>query len=216
MRSRRLGWVLALVAGAVSLWAWPRLPPMVELPWGRPPQSVVPRLRAVLVAPALILGVWALIQLFPKVDPRGEEAYERFASTYLLLANLLLVFVMASHAVVLASSAAGTPVPEGLLIAAAGVLVAVIGNYLGRIEPNWFIGIRTPWTLASDVVWRRTHRVVGRILFGAGLLLALVGPFLSVRPGVVVGGTAALVAVASMLVSFMIWRSEGAPRDRRG
>lgn len=213
MRSRWLGIVLAGLAGVVSIWAWSRLPATVDLPWGRPDQSVVPRIQAALGAPLLILGLWGLIRIFPHVDPRGKEAYERFEDTYLLIANLLMIFATASHVVVLAAAAGGASRPDGLLVAAAGVVIAVIGNYLSRVEPNWFFGIRTPWTLASDVVWHRTHRVVGRIVFVAGLLLAALGPLVAIRPGVIVGAAAAGVAVTAMVVSWMIWRAEGKPRD---
>jgi uncharacterized membrane protein len=54
-----------------------------------------------------------------------------------------------------------------------GLFIAFMGNYLATVRPNYFVGIRTPWTLESPVVWEQTHRLAGRLFFGAGLLVTL-------------------------------------------
>jgi uncharacterized membrane protein len=97
---------------------------------------------------------------------------------------------------------------DRLIVALAGVLVALLGNYLGRVEPNWFFGIRTPWTLESDVVWRRTHRTMGRVLFVAGLLLIGFAPVITLPAAPVLGVFAAATAVLAMVLSWFYWRSE--------
>ena len=68
---------------------------------------------------------------------------------------------------------------DPFVMLAAGVLYLLLGNYMGKLRRNFFIGIRTPWTLASDAVWERTHRVGGRLFMLGGLatvLIALVDP----------------------------------------
>jgi uncharacterized membrane protein len=95
-----------------------------------------------------------------------------------------------------------------------GLLLAVVGNFLGKVTRNFFVGIRTPWTLASEEVWMRTHRLGGRLFVLAGLAmfaLALAGggPIAMI----VVVGAAALVSVVA---SYFIYRRiEGFKEDTR-
>lgn len=62
-----------------------------------------------------------------------------------------------------------------LVMIGVGLLFATLGNYLGKSKRNFFLGIRTPWTLASDEVWRRTHRLGGWVMVGAGVALVVMG-----------------------------------------
>jgi uncharacterized membrane protein len=61
-----------------------------------------------------------------------------------------------------------------------GLLIAVMGNFMGKVRRNWFFGIRTPWTLANDTVWERTHRIGSVLFFCLGLLIVLTSLFTSV------------------------------------
>jgi len=89
-----------------------------------------------------------------------------------------------------------------------GLLFVVIGNYLARVEPNWFVGIRTPWTLSSDRVWRKTHRTGGWLMVIGGLALAT-GAFLprsALLPLLI--GTLVVVAVIPVVQSYVLWKRE--------
>ncbi|MBI3081461.1 MAG: SdpI family protein, partial [Gemmatimonadetes bacterium] len=165
MRSRWLGYVVAALAAAASAWAYPRLPPRVAIHWSLSgqPDGYGSKLLAAVLLPLMILAMRGLLSVLPRIDPKGEN-YPKFASTYWLIFNGVIVFFGVIHLAVLAYGL-GAPVRMDRVVAAGvGVLLIVIGNYITRVEPNWFIGIRTPWTLSSDRVWRRTHRVGGWIL----------------------------------------------------
>lgn len=54
---------------------------------------------------------------------------------------------------------------------------SLMGNFLGRIKPNFYMGIRTPWTLASEEVWKRTHRMAGKLWLVGGIIAALLAVF---------------------------------------
>jgi uncharacterized membrane protein len=86
----------------------------------------------------------------------------------------------------------------------------VIGNFLSRIEPNWFIGIRTPWTLSSDRVWRQTHRAGGWMLVvgGALIVLTVFVPQGAALPILIV--TIGVVAVVPVVWSYLLWKRERA------
>ena len=89
-----------------------------------------------------------------------------------------------------------------------GLLLVFLGNYLTRVEPNWFVGIRTPWTLSSDTVWRKTHRTSGGLLVIWGLLLVAVAflPRSAFLPLLV---AAIVIAVVIPIVqSYILWKRE--------
>jgi uncharacterized membrane protein len=122
---------------------------------------------------------------------------------------VILLFVLAVHVAMLGSALGWNVSPSRLTPIGIGVLFAVVGNELGRIKPNWFIGIRTPWTLSDPEVWRQTHRVGGRVFVVAGLLMALGGLVLPAGAGsglILAGvlGSALLVSV----YSYVLWRRQ--------
>jgi len=61
-----------------------------------------------------------------------------------------------------------------LLIALIGALYAILGNYFQTLKPNYFIGIRTPWTLENEQIWKKTHRLAGRLWIAGGLLTIII------------------------------------------
>ena len=95
-----------------------------------------------------------------------------------------------------------------MIIAGTGLLFVIIGNYLGKVRKNFFIGIRTPWTLASDEVWNRTHRIGGKLFILSGVVIwigALLGLPLTWTVGVAVG----LVFIPVVYSYFLYRRVEG-------
>jgi uncharacterized membrane protein len=98
------------------------------------------------------------------------------------------------------------------VIVGMGLFLAALGNYLPRIRSNWWLGIRTPWTLESERVWRETHRVGGRMFVGAGLLAAIAGflpdPFCPAIP-IAALAVATLVSVAYSYVAFRRETAQG-------
>lgn len=112
--------------------------------------------------------------------------------------------LLAIHAIALRAAIDDRTDAARWVLIASSLFVAVLGNYLGKLRRNRWIGIRTPWTLADDEVWLRTHRL-GGWMFVAGGALALVAALAGARPGVIVG-----VLVAATLIpaasSYLIFR----------
>jgi uncharacterized membrane protein len=76
------------------------------------------------------------------------------------------------------------------------------------VEPNWFLGIRTPWTLSSDTVWRKTHRTGAWLFVIGGVLMIACGFLKKTAVYVVFGFTIGLVAVVPIVLSYVLWRRE--------
>jgi uncharacterized membrane protein len=94
-----------------------------------------------------------------------------------------------------------------------GVLFMVLGNYLPRIRSNWWMGIRTPWTLESETVWRETHRLGGRTFVVSGAVATLAS--LLLQPPASVFVTMAALGVGGLVpvvYSYVIWKREHAGR----
>ena len=190
-----------------------RLPPQVPTHWGLNgvADGFSSRFSAVLLLPALAVGLWVVLLALPRLDPR-RAAYPMFEPTRLLFTNVIILFLAVVHMAAL-GAALGWAISIGRVITISmGLLFAVLGNEMARIRPNWFIGIRTPWTLANDEIWRRTHRVGGRLFFGLGLLMLLAGVFLpEVVAGLLIMISALGIVIFSFGYSYVLWRRFSQP-----
>ena len=156
---------------------------------------------------ALLLGLplfcWALMKVIPLISPKGFRT-DDFSDTINVMQTALVVFLSAiGAAVMLETRNFGLDMTNYVLIAVGGLLI-VLGNYLGKVRKNFFIGIRTPWTLASDEVWSKTHRLGGWMFVLAGVVLALSGVF-GINE-IVMAGTIVLAAVIPIAYSFILYR----------
>jgi uncharacterized membrane protein len=201
VHSRWLGFAAALVAVIASLVFWPRLPPDVVTHWNLrgEPDGTSTRLMAALLGPGAMLGLTVLFRFLPRIDPRGRN-YPRFQRVYWLVVNALILWVLVFHVALLASGAGAVVNLQHVIAGCSAVMMLVLGNSLGRIQPNWFMGIRTPWTLESPEVWRRTHRAGAWLLVGSGVITAAA----LFVPGVNPLGTALVATLVAALVSVVL------------
>ena len=209
MHSRRFGAGIIGVLLAVSAVCVLRIPDRVEVPWGMFARfsGGGSRWAVCFLLPGVAALVWGAATLFPRIDPKGER-YAEFLDTYWLIMNAGLLFIAVVQGLVLAS-ALGAPVPLGRYSGVgAGTLAMVIGNYVSRLRPNWFIGIRTPWTLSSESVWKQTHRFAGRLIVAGGGVVILVSAFTTVPLGMSMSVMCAVVAGLSLIQSYAAWRRE--------
>ena len=209
MRSRWFGLAVAALAVAVSLWAYPQLPPTVATHWNvrGDADGFSSRLVAVSIMPLVILGMTGLFNVLPMLDPRRAN-YSKFIGTYWLIANAVILFILIGHGMIVATGL-GYPVKIGRTMPiGVGLLFIVLGNYLTRVEPNWFIGIRTPWTLSSDTVWRKTHRTGGwlMVLGGAAIAACAFFPPAAFLPLFI--AAVLLMAVIPIVQSYILWKRE--------
>lgn len=157
--------------------------------------------------PGLLLLLWGMLRWLPAIDPRGDN-YARFTGAFEGIIVLVMLFVFGAQMVILAA-ALGQPVSmERLGPIGMGLLLMGVGNLLPRAKPNWFVGIRTPWTLSSDRVWERTHRIGGYFLVAGGALIVIAGivvPALAFKTMIAV---CAGSAVFLLIYSYIAYRQE--------
>lgn len=133
--------------------------------------------QIVLMGPCLILFSMLLTVALPKMSPKKYEI-DTFASTYAYAMVLIAALFMFIGIIILRSSAGSNMWTRGTFMGGMFLFFALLGNVLGKVQQNFFLGIRTPWTLASTRVWDATHRFAGRLwLVGGsiGAILAFAG-----------------------------------------
>ena len=194
--------ITAITAAAVL---YPSLPEQIPTHWNA--QGEVDRYMdkpgGVIAMPAMALFTFIVMKLIPIISPKGFRT-DKFSDVIGVL-QVTLVGFMSVVAILVLLEARGLNVRiNEMIIAGTGLLFVIIGNYLGKVRKNFFIGIRTPWTLASDEVWSRTNRIGGRLFILSGVIIwigALLGLPLSWTVGVAVG-----IVLIPVVYSYFLYR----------
>ena len=204
-RGEVLGLILVAAAFLLSAVLYPRLPETIPSHWslhGQPDRFVHKPFGA-FFGPAVMAGVFLLFLALPAVSPRGFR-FDGFRPVWAILEASILGLLFLVNALVLLF-AMGKPVEmtRGVEVGV-GLLLVILGNFMGKLTRNFFVGIRTPWTIASEEVWLRTHRLGGRLFVLAGVVVvgsALLGA--GWIPADVAIGAAALISV---VYSYLLYR----------
>lgn len=170
--------VLILVIGATAagFLLWNRFPEQMASHWNVNDQvdGYIPRFWGVFMLPLMTVGMFLLFLLIPTIDPLKANI-AKFRGVFNLFITFIVGFMAYIHALTLLWNLGYTRFGMSqAMLPAMGVLFILTGYLFRQSKRNWFIGIRTPWTLSSDYVWDKTHRL-GAILFMASGLLAFIG-----------------------------------------
>jgi len=203
--------VLGVIAAQilVSVLAYPFMPALMPSHWNASGQvdGYMSRTANAIFVPAISAGIYILRRILLFIAPSTSSNTNRYVlsklSDYLLCGVILFMFAI--HLVATAA-ALGLPVDIGFVVCLAIALLFIfIGNYLGKIQRNFWFGIRTPWTLADDTVWERTHRLGGWLFVGAGVVMLVLGFFAPLRPLAIIGPIL-LAAIILTGYSFLVYR----------
>lgn len=205
-------WIPLLIvaaAFAASAVVYPSLPERVPTHWNFEGEvdGWGSRVWGAWMMPLTIVLVWALMRWLPSIDPRRSN-YAKFGSAFESIMIAVMLFMLAIHAIVL-RAALGYPVAvDRMMPLGVGILLAVIGNLLPRARSNWFVGIRTPWTLSSERVWEKTHRFGGRLFVIGGVLIAVAAIISPSSARWVLITVAVACSLGSVVYSYVEWKKE--------
>ena len=167
----------------------------------------------ILAAPVgIMLLTNLLLAGLPSISPKPENILKS-AKTYLVAwigANILILGITAliAFAMVRSIEESNSPWMVQIILSAVCIFIIAIGNYLPKTKSNWFVGVRTPWTLTSDYTWTKTHRLAGWLLVISGIIglpFALMGGTIGLQMIIVPLLLAA--ALVSVVYSLLIWRT---------
>ncbi|HEX8216485.1 MAG TPA: SdpI family protein [Allosphingosinicella sp.] len=197
----------------VSLAVGSGLPPDLRLPthWGLSgePDSFASKWVALLIPAGVTAAVSLLFHVLPALEPR-REGLERSQGLYLWGWAALLGMGSAIELAVVSTALDWDLRANSLIVGATGLMLVLIGNQLGKSRSMYLIGLRTPWTLASEDVWIKTHRLGGKLMVGGGfaLVAAALVPLPSGLMATVVVAVIAVAAGVPIVYSFLLWRRE--------
>jgi uncharacterized membrane protein len=166
---------LALLAGALL---WNQLPDQMASHWDINDQvnGTMPKFWGVFMMPLITLGMFLLFLIVPNIDPLKANIAQ-FRESFNLFIVLIVAFMLYIHGLTLAWSLGHQDFKMSTaMLPFMGILFIAIGFMLRKAKRNFFIGIRTPWTLSSDTVWDKTHKL-GSVLFMASGAFAIIGGF---------------------------------------
>jgi uncharacterized membrane protein len=198
----------------IAVAVYPRVPDPMPTHWDAAgvPNGYGPRLVGVFLLPAMTVGIYLLFLVLPRIDPRRAN-YERFADTYRFFRTLFILFMLFVFIITLAAVfRPGYRLNSALMFVAVGFLLAALGNYLPRVQSNWFVGIRTPWTLSSEEVWRGTHRLGGQVMVVSGIVMALAGLVWPAASFAIFVAAALAMSVVPIAYSYILYRRLDARR----
>jgi len=199
--------ILALASWGAIILLIPKLPPLIPMHWGINGQvdRWGDRINIIWLG-ALGLLIWILMTWMPAIDPRRDN-YRHFGKSYRILRGVIVALMIGlSWITVIFSMNENIDVALFLKIII-GITFIVIGNLLTRIRPNWFAGIKTPWTLADPVIWKKTHRIGGYLMVSSGVIFILSGILLPGTMGfwipitVLIGGV-----IFDVVYSAVLWK----------
>lgn len=201
--------ILTLIGLALSLWVYPKLPEMVPSHWNAAGEvdDTMSRNMITFLLPGLSLVVGLLLLYLPNIDPLRSNV-ERFRRVYNLFIVGFAAYLIFIHVLILLAGLGIEFNMTYLLIPPASLMMFGIGFVLEKTRPNWFLGVRTPWTLSSPVVWEKTHRLGSR-LFKASAGVMLLG--LIVSPDVaftIMIGAILLTTIVLIFYSYFAYQEE--------
>ena len=170
--------ILLLVSVFAGVLLWNRLPDPMASHWDVNDQvnGTMPRFWGVFLTPLISLGMFLLFLLIPAIDPLKANIV-KFRGTFNLFIAFMVLFLVYVQGLMLAWNLGFTNFRMSIsLMPALGLLFIMVGFMIRKAKRNFFIGIRTPWTLSNDKVWDETHRLGSWLFMGSGVL-AILGSF---------------------------------------
>ncbi len=167
-------WMVIVIQFIVAVYGYIVLPDIVPIHWGAngQPDGFGPKWVATFLYPLMSIGIYVLIRGLMAASPSlggRDMTAANLKLAKLILAGILLFMLVVQLTTTAASMGIGFNISLVSTLATS-VLFIFLGNYLGKVQRNFWIGIRTPWTITNAVVWERTHRLGGWLFVAVGLI----------------------------------------------
>ena len=200
--------LIAILAATVASAAiYPRMPEIAASHWNAAGQvdGYMPRFWAAFLMPLVSIGLLLLFLAIPAIDPLKANI-AKFRSYYNAFIALIIVFMLFIHAITLAWNLGYDQFNMSMaILPAIGLILIFSGIVTLKAKRNFFIGIRTPWTLSNDTVWDETHKLGGKLFIAAGIITMLT-IFLGENGVWIMLPAALLAGFVPVVYSYFVWR----------
>ena len=201
-------WLIMILPLSYLAYVWPTLPDIVPTHFGidGQPNDWSHKTLLIYLVPGMVVGIYLLFTVIPMIDPKGKIS--NMGGKYFLFKLFMILFMSALCFIIINAAITKTIGNGNMVFLLVGGLFAFMGNYMQAIKPNYFIGIRTPWTLESEMVWRKTHLFGGKLFFAAGLLTMVLPFMLKGSFHYVFVAIVLVAALVPMIYSFILFKQE--------
>ncbi|HXB44896.1 MAG TPA: SdpI family protein [Puia sp.] len=160
----------------------------------------------VILLSAISIGVYFLINNISRIDPKKTAKLS--AAAFKKISIALVILICASNILIVYSSIHRSLVVNKLLFPFLGLFFIYIGNLMHSIKPNYFVGIRVPWTLENEDNWRATHQFGGKLWFIGGIIITICTLWLPLQPGTIIFICGiALLAIIPVIYSYIYFKN---------
>jgi len=211
----------AIIAGLIFTFAltiaiYPTAPDRIVSHWNAAGQAdgYMSKFWGLFLIPIIMTGFVALFAVLPRIDPYKKN-YEKFRDYYEGFILLFVLFMLAIQVQIILWSIGYQISPNLTFPVLIGILFIYIGFLLGHAEQNWFVGIRTPWTLSSKTVWKKTHELGGKLFKIAGVV-SCIGIFAGVYALWFILVPALAVAAITVTYSYYEFQKELKSGEKEG
>ena len=175
--------IMIIITFAISFYFYPQLPERIPTHWNFRGEidGYSNKLSGILIMPIMNLVMYVMFLFLPALDPKKEN-YKLFESTYIYFRYLFLIFFICMHIMIIAAALGYMNDTGRLVMLGVSLLFMLMGNVMGRLKHNYFVGVKTPWTLANEEVWTKTHRLAAKLWTAGGLIGAVLAA-LNFNPG---------------------------------
>lgn len=199
---------LVVVAFVVTFYFYPQVPERIATHWDTQGQvnGYMSREAGMFLTPFIMAGITLLLYFIPYLDPRRRNI-EKFRPYYEGFIVVMSVFLLAVQYQIILWNLGIRLSPNVFIPVAIGLLFFYCGVLCEKAKPNWFVGIRTPWTLSSNLVWAKTHRL-GGILFKIVGIITIAGAFFQKYAFLFVIVPVLALTAVTVIYSFVIYKQE--------
>jgi len=149
--------------------------------------------------------IYTLLTIVPKIDPKKK--IEAMGNKFYDIKFLLTLFMSVLSLFILYSSKSQSFTNPNIILLLIGILYVILGNYMKTFKPNYFIGIRTPWTLENETTWKKTHKMAGKYWFFGGLIIITSSLILDKKPNFTLFITiTTIIAIIPIVYSFLLYK----------
>lgn len=165
--------IIALLPFVYLAFIWNNLPKQIPMHWNASGEIDRFGNKKELIFMLLMLnGIgYFLFLILPAIDPKGN--LQKMGNKFTQIRYYLALFMTVLSLYILYSVQQMESKPTFVFVLI-GLLFAVLGNYFKTVKPNYFVGIRTPWTLENETVWKKTHQLAGKLWFIGGILIIII------------------------------------------
>ncbi|MBA6154731.1 SdpI family protein [Gelidibacter maritimus] len=188
---------------------WNQLPEKVPMHWNIKGEvdRYGEKIELIIIPILLPLLVYIIFLVVPKIDPKNK--LNNMGNKLQTIKFILTTFMSILALFILYTAKNETYANPNYIVLLVGVLYIIFGNYFKTIKANYFIGIRTPWTLENETVWKKTHQLGGKLWFAGGIIVVISSLILAKGMNFTIFLTiTGIIIIIPIIYSYLIFKNE--------